>query len=181
MRKVILYAAQSLDGFIAEKDGSVAFLDTFSDPELTDHGYTDFYRDIDTTLMGRKTYLQVLGFDMPFPYADRENFVFTSDRTLKQDKHVRFIVENQASFISDVKKKPGKNIWLIGGSELNTFCLENDLIDEIWLFITPLILGEGIPLFRHFPPGILLKPVHVKSYASHLCLIRYTVEKQESG
>jgi len=181
MRKIILYIAQSLDGFIADKVGSVAFLDNFSDQELTDHDYHEFYSKIDTTLMGKNTYRQLLGFDVPFPYPDLKNYVFTNDRHKKKDTHVKYISENAASFMAGLKEKDGKNIWLVGGCALNTFCLEHHLIDEVWLFIVPMILGKGIPVFQHMPGDVIFKPKKVKNYPSRICLIRYDVETQNQN
>ncbi len=151
MRKVVLYIASSLDNFIARPDGDISWLQT---PDLTiegeDFGYMDFYESIDTTLMGNKTYQQVLGFDMPFPYDEKENFVFSKSNTGK-DKYVTFISENLVEFVTNLKKLPKKDIWLIGGGEINSILLENKLIDKIILTIVPVSLGEGILIFNQKP------------------------------
>ena len=71
MRKIKLFIASSLDGYIAKKDGSVDWL-----PENADSGYGPFYSSIDTVLMGRKTYEQILTFGK-YPYKDKTSYVFT--------------------------------------------------------------------------------------------------------
>lgn len=151
MRKIKLYIATSLDNYIARPNGEIDWLETFPTPEGEDFGYAAFMETVTTTLMGNKTYQQVLGFDMPFPYADKENFVFTRQKGLEPTEHVQFVSENIISFIQSLKEKPGKNIWLIGGGQLNTVLLNHDLIDEMILTVLPIVLGEGIPLFGGKP------------------------------
>jgi dihydrofolate reductase len=88
MRKLILYIAASLDNYIATTDGGVNWL---NDNELElpeeDYGYGDFYRTIDTTLMGNNTYRFIMNHDVPFPYPDKKNYVFSRSRTSQGLKH----------------------------------------------------------------------------------------------
>jgi dihydrofolate reductase len=147
MRKIILYAAISLDGKIAKPDGNIDWLHNLPNPEQEDHGYVDFMASVDTTIMGNKTYQQVLGFDMPFPYQDKTNYVLTRNQTLHEDEYATFISDQPIVFAQELKAKEGKDIWLVGGGEITTMFLKNRLIDELQLFIMPIILGPGIPLF----------------------------------
>ena len=78
MRKIISYIAMSIDGKIAKANGDISWLEEIPNPNNDDYGYAEFYNSIDTTLMGRITYEQVIGFDVPFPYPDKTNYVFTS-------------------------------------------------------------------------------------------------------
>ena len=148
MRKVILYSAISIDGMIAKEDGSVDWLDELPNPDKLDYGYFDFYKKIDTTIMGNKTYQQVLGFDVPFPYPDKENFVLTRNSALQADENVQFISKDPVSFVHELKSKEGADIWLIGGGAINALFLNNNLVDELKLSIIPVVLGNGIPLFN---------------------------------
>ncbi len=142
MRKVILYIAVSLDGYIARKDGSIDWLPQPGETD-SDFGYKEFYDNVDTILMGKKTYDQVLTFG-DWPYPGKECIVFS--REDQQDtENVKF-AKNPVSTLKERKQKPGKNIWLVGGSGLNTVLLEGNLVDEIIIAIIPKILGEGIPL-----------------------------------
>jgi len=79
-RKLILYTAVSLDGFIARTDGSIDWLPSIDDSDNEDCGYNSFYQQIDITLMGRKTYEQVLGFPGNFPYSEKINYVFSREK-----------------------------------------------------------------------------------------------------
>ena len=160
MRKLILYIAASLDNYIARPDGNVEWLNA---PELQlpgeDYGYADFYRSIDTTLMGRRTYKQILGFDVPFPYRDKTNFVFTRSVSRADKGDVNYVSGDVASFVRMLKDKPGRDIWLIGGGQINTLLLHQGLIDRLILTLIPVILGEGIPLFHGKPPETRFNPV----------------------
>lgn len=150
LKKVILYSAMSLDGFIARENGDVSWLDEVAHPEGEDYGYHQFYDGVDITIMGNNTYNQVKSFGVEFPYKATTNYVFTSQKQLKDNQDVKYISTDHIEFVQDLKKQGGKNIWLIGGGALNNFFLINDLIDEMILHTMPVVLGAGIPLFGKF-------------------------------
>ena len=160
MRKLILYIAASLDNYIARPDGDVEWLNA---PDLRlpkeDYGYSDFYQTIDTTLMGHRTYQAILGFDVPFPYPEMTNYVFTRSEANSDNENVTFISGDVAAFVRTLKQKPGRDIWLIGGGQINTLLLEHGLIDRMILTLIPVLLGEGIPLFHGKPAETRFNPV----------------------
>lgn len=147
MRKVVLYVATSLDGYIARENGGVDWLDSIPYPENSDLGYGDFYAGIDITLMGNNTYKEVLNFDVPFPYPEKTNYVFTRNKDSSKAPYVEFIDEDVCAFVEKIKKEPGKNIWLVGGGQLNSTLLNANLIDQMIVTMFPIILGAGIPMF----------------------------------
>ena len=169
MRKIILYSAMSLDGFVARTDGSVDWL--FADTG-EDYGYGNFYEQIDITLMGNRTYRQVLTFGN-FPYADKTNYVFTRNTATKDDEHVQFVHEDLVGFATDLKQQPGKDIWLVGGGQINTVFLNAALIDEMILSVHPLILGSGIPLFAGNPATTDFSLQHTQAFDRGLVQLRY--------
>jgi dihydrofolate reductase len=148
MRQVVLYIAASLDNYIARPDGGIEWL-YYADYVLPneDYGYSDFFKTIDTTLMGNNTYKVILGVDGPFPYHEKTNYVFSRSRDNKDTEYIKFITGDIANFVQQLKKDKGQDIWLIGGGQINTLLLNNDLIDKIILTLIPMILGQGIPLF----------------------------------
>lgn len=175
MRKIILYIACSLDGKIADADGSTDWLHQIPNPDNSDYGYSEFFKSIDTTLMGNKTYKQVLGFDCDFPYKDTKNFVFTRDQLLTKNEHVEYISENFEVFIKNLKRQSGKDIWCIGGGAVNGLLLNHGLIDEIQLFMMPVILGDGINLVDHLGQQINLDLKHTTEYKSGVIELRYKI------
>lgn len=142
MRKVKLFVATSLDCYIAKKDDNIDWLFTGGD-----YGYDDFYSSIDTTLTGYLTYKQVLGFGVPFPYPDKTNYIFSRNHKQEDNNPVIFVSTDPAEFVRKLKEEKGKDIWLVGGGQINTILFNANLIDEMIISIHPVILGEGIPLF----------------------------------
>jgi dihydrofolate reductase len=176
LRKLILYTAASLDNFIARPDGAVDWLHS---PEYfienEDYGYSDFYQTIDTTLMGNKTHQFILDQDVPFPYPDKSNFVFSRSAINQDTQYVKFMTGDIIEFVRKLKDDNGKDIWLIGGGQVNTLMLNYDLIDKIILSLVPIILGEGILLFNGNSKEAKFDLESSKSYKSgflQLTLIR---------
>ncbi|MDD4496636.1 MAG: dihydrofolate reductase family protein [Methanosarcinaceae archaeon] len=154
-RKVILYIAMSLDGYIARINGDIDWLDGDGSEPNADFGYDEFYSSIDTVIMGRKTYDQVLTFG-EYPYKGTRGYVFTSEKR-PDNEDVIFTDENAGPLITKLKKEIGKNIWLIGGAGIIDAFIKKGLIDEYIITVIPCILGEGIPLFKACNPEIKLK------------------------
>ena len=179
MRKVILYIAASLDGKIAKEDGDTGWLHDLPNPEQTDYGYGEFYSSVDTTLMGNSTYKMIQSFDMPFPYADKVNYVFTRNNELADNEDVSYVHDNPVEFVKELKSQPGDDIWLIGGGQMNTLLMEHNLIDELILFIMPIILGEGIPLFPGKLDQKLMQLSSSKTHASGALELVYHRKEEE--
>lgn len=143
--KIILYIAMSLDGYIAKNDGSVGWLEKIAGNGEV--GYLDFYKTIDTIIMGRKTYDQVLSFG-EWGYKGKKTYVLTSDPSYSTGStEIKFKNENISSLVAELKQESNSNIWLLGGAETVNKFLEKGLIDEYRIAVAPIILGEGIRLF----------------------------------
>ena len=173
MRKLKLYIASSLDGYIA---GPKAEIDWLNAAGAADYGYHEFYASIDTTLMGNITYKQILGFG-EFPYPDKANYVFTRGTTTDTE-NVQLISGDIAAFVRSLKNRPGKDIWLVGGGQINTVLLNEQLIDEIILTVFPLVLGDGIPLFAPNAKRTQFETVGCQTYETGL--IQWHVAKAGS-
>lgn len=173
MRKLILYTAMSLDGKIAGPDDDVSWLDQIPNPDQSDYGYGEFVKEIDTTLMGGNTYRWIMNQDIPFPYPDTDNFVLTRDAGLPDNEHVSFINDNHVERIKAIKSAEGKDIWLIGGAQANRLCLAAGIIDELRVFVMPVILGEGITLVQPEDQRQSLELADSKTYQSGVVELRY--------
>ncbi|HOW14184.1 dihydrofolate reductase family protein [Methanosarcina sp.] len=136
-----------LDGYIAREKGSIDWLTEYENNSETDYGYSEFYASIGTVLMGRKTYEQVLGFG-DWPYAEKKTCVFTRQKEpLRREKNVEFVSRDIGEFVRLLKENTDEDIWLVGGSQLIKVFLEEALVEDMIVFIVPIILGSGIPLF----------------------------------
>lgn len=159
-RKLVLYIASSLDGYIATNEHNLDWL--FSIDGEGDNGYSKFYDTIDTILIGRITYDWIIEHENGrFPYQGKECYVFS--KTKKEDnEHVTFIDKSIVQFLQDLKNKNGKNIWLVGGGELLSTFIKEKLVDEIIINIAPTLLGKGIPLFKNndFQTSLTLKNIN---------------------
>ncbi len=157
MSKIIVYIATSLDGYIAREDGSIDWL-----PESAESGYDAFYKSIDTVIMGKTTYDQVLTFG-EYPYKDKKSYVFTTTNQ-KKNENVEF-VSDVNKFVKDRFNGMGKNIWLVGGAQIITSFLKQKAVDEIIVTIIPVILGKGLSLFKNTESEIKLELIKTKKYA----------------
>ena len=169
MGKIILYIASSLDGYIARENGAIDWL-----PQLSDSGYDNFYKSIDTVIMGKKTYDQILTFGA-YPYKEKKSFVFTRNDSLTKDENVEF-ASNVEEFTRKLVSSSERNIWLVGGSELFSAFLQHKLVDEIILSVIPIVLGKGIPLFQNINQEVNLELMKTKEY-SGLVELTYEVLK----
>ena len=157
MRKVILGLGISLNGYIARKNGAVDWLSMD-----WDYDFAAFFKTIDVVLMGRKSWekaMEMTPNKKSNPYAGMETYVFSN--TLKESgvEGVEIASGNLKEFIENLKRKDGKHIWLSGGGELAKSFLDENLVDEIQLGVTPHLLGAGIPLFPELAREISLRLV----------------------
>lgn len=146
MRKVTFGGASSLDNLFARKDDSVDWL-MWSDEAQT--MMTEYWKTVDTILMGRKTYEAGLKLSKGKnnPYGGIKTYVFS--HTLKPGKRqgVEFVQNDAAGFVRNLKAEEGGDICLMGGGNFAKTLFEANLIDEIGFNIHPILLGSGIPIF----------------------------------
>lgn len=169
-RKVTLFIAMSLDGYIAKSDGDISFLDTVA-MEGEDYGYAEFVKTIDTVVWGRKTYDTVLGMDAISHYQDKQIYVLSNSLS-GSNGNVTFF-NNVAEFFAKLQSANGKGIYCDGGAELVSECMKNHLFDELIVSVIPVLLGDGIHLFKSGIPESKLKLIGSQQFASGLVQLRY--------
>jgi|TARA_B110000881_G_scaffold218147_1_gene237064 dihydrofolate reductase len=131
-RRLTLHIATSSDGFIATTDDGLEWLPQPSGAE--DYGMGAFMETVDCVIIGRKTWDVIRHFEEEqFPNFERHILSYST--------------HDGTAFISELKQKRGKGIWLLGGGILNEECLKANIIDEIVITKFPVELGEGIPVF----------------------------------
>ncbi len=170
-RKVILYIAMSLDGYIARQDGDIDWL-SMVEQSGEDYGYGEFIKTIDTVILGRKTYDKVLTFGIGFPHAEKECYVITRKEIPPQEKII-FYNKGIKDLINGLKNKTGKNIFVDGGAEIVNELMREHLFDEYIISIIPIILGDGIRLFNGSRPEEKIIMLNSKQYESGLLQIHY--------
>jgi dihydrofolate reductase len=170
-RKVVLYIAQSLDGYIAGEGGDISWLDLVA-REGEDYGYGEFIDSVDTVIMGRKTYDKVMSLVEQFPHTDKKCFVLSRKR--KGDEgSLSFYSGNVAELVWKLKNEEGKDIFVDGGAEVVREFVKRDLIDEYVISIVPVILGSGIRLFLESEISFKLNLASSRSYESGLVQLKY--------
>lgn len=162
-KHVSVFIATSLDGYIATREDSLAWLTRVEGEG--DNGYADFYQTVDTVVMGRRTYdwlLKEVGRE-GFPYRDKACYVYTKQQT-GTDGLVQFVNEQPDVFLSRFSADTGKALWLVGGAGLIESFLQQRLVDEWIVTIAPVLLGDGIPLFSATIPECRLELLDCKRY-----------------
>lgn len=146
-RKVIVFIAMSLDGYIARENGDIDWLLELSPSDPGDYGYWEFEKRIDTAIMGKATYDQLPELSESFPYRGKKCYVFS--RTASgRDQNAEYVSGDIGAFVEALRRRPGKDIWLVGGSELIEGFMDAGAVDEFMIGVIPVLIGRGIPLFR---------------------------------
>ena len=170
-RKLVLYISMSLDGYIATKDNELDFL-SMVEQEGEDYGYNDFIESVDAVIIGRKTYEKVIAMGYKYPHTDKEVYILT--RTVKPSIGTfRFYNGDLRKLVGDLKSQVGKNIYCDGGAEIAHQLIKEDLVDEYVISVIPILLGEGIRLFKDGRPNQKLELLSSKQFDKGLTQLHY--------
>jgi dihydrofolate reductase len=132
-------------------------------------------RSVDSAIMGRKTYDFAVQYSNP-PFAKIKNFVITRDNKLRKSSNDKLIFCSLNDVIKFVKTDKGKkSVFLVGGTGLIAEFINRRMLSEIRVFIHPIILGEGIPLFKGIKKEVKLKVVGSKTFTSGLLEAKYSL------
>lgn len=167
------YIATTVDGYIADEQGNIGFLNDF---QSIDCGYDQFIQKIDTIVMGRKTYESIMAFGIDWPYPHQKTWIVTSQKDLKiTDDHVQVWQGDLSSLMQMIQSEEDKNCWILGGGELISSTIALCYMDQLEVYITPVLLGAGIPLFtqqNHSP--IKIQKVESKLIGNTITQQTYT-------
>ena len=172
-RKVILGFGASLDGYIARRNGAIDFLVIDQEGEAL---MSDFFAKIDTTIMGRKTAAVTEKMRKSGEIPEMPGMAtYVVSRRWKPGKRGGFEVVSGSltAFVRKLKRRPGKDIYLGGGGELVRSFLQEDLVDELYIGVGPVLLGDGIPGFPGKFPQRDFKLTECKSYSNGSVGLRY--------
>ena len=172
-RKVILGFGLSLDGYIARRNGAMDFLTIDEEGEAL---MADFFAKIDTTIMGRKTAVGFVKMRKSGEIPDTPgNRYYVVSRRWKPGKRegLEVVSGSLTALVKKLKRRPGKDIYLGGGGELARSFLQEDLVDELFIGLSPVLLGDGIPGFPAKFPQRDFKLTECKSYSNGSVALRY--------
>lgn len=181
--RVTIHMATSLDGYIARRDGSVAWLETedeFPDGESMDSGAVEaFLETIDCYVMGSRTYETALGFEaqgLGWSYGDKPTIVLTSRNLPRTRESIEFYSGDLAQLVNGRLRPAFRNIWFVGGGLVSAECLRLGLADEVSYSILPILIGDGIAFFEKLDRDVALHLAEVKAYKSGMVELRYEVQ-----
>ena len=170
MRKIIYAVGTSLDGYIARRDGSLDFLHL----RPSNYSMGPFFKTIDVGLMGRKTYeagVRMAGGK--FESHGLRCYIFSRSLPEGERDGAIFVREEPKRLVEELRRKKGKNIWLIGGGELAREFLKEDLVDELYCGIRPVLISEGIPLFAAGFPQREFTLTESKTHSGGVIALKY--------
>jgi len=172
MRKITFGVSNTLDNFVARSDDAIDWL--MPSPEAA-AVLVDYWKSIDTILMGRKTYDVALRRDEGEGLRSFGMRTYVFSRTLKpgEQDNVTIVSADAVDFVRALRGREGKDICLVSGGELAGALFEAGLIDEIRLNIHPLLLGSGIPLFHPMTGQIKLELLESRQFSNGCVLVRY--------
>lgn len=189
MRKIISFMHISLDGFVAGLNGEMDWIKV--DEDIFDYG-SKRINEGDTALYGRVTFQMMENYwptaaDKPDAtkhdiehskwYSKVHKIVLS--KTLKEAglTNTKIISENLSDRINEIKQQAGNEILLFGSPSATHSLIQQNLIDGFWLFVNPIILGQGIPLFKNIKDKIKLKLLTTRQFASGVTELNYIIDK----
>jgi dihydrofolate reductase len=187
MRKLVLFMHCSLDGFVAGPNGEMGWIHV--DDEIFDYvgGYTG---KADEALYGRVTYEMMEAYwpnagkkpdaskhDMQHSqwYNNVPKIVLSDSLKGRHISNTRIISGNMAEQIRKIKQEPGQLILIFGSPSASHSLMQDSLIDEYWLFVNPVVLGTGVPLFKNIPGRVKLKFLESKVFSSGVVMLHYSL------
>lgn len=176
MAKVRLYVATSIDGFIADSDGGVDWLEPYHGSK---YGYKDFAAEIGAIVIGRRTYEQITTFGEAWPYADKRTIIVTS-KQLKVLPQGAVAVDGVAQAIAHAQKIGPGDTWILGGAVTMRTAFDANLVDVVEIFVVPVMLGGGLSLLGALHRIRTLELEGIETYADGVVKLRYSTRRRNA-
>ena len=181
--RVTIHMAASLDGFIARKDGSVDWLETYDRFEggevMAPESVAAFLQTIDCYVMGSRTYETALDFEargFGWSYGDKPTVVLTRRQLRRTRNTVELYAGDLQRLLEERLKPMYRSIWFVGGGAVSGECLRRGLADEVRYSILPVVIGDGIAFFEGLERDVALHLLEAKAYQSGMVALRYEVK-----
>jgi dihydrofolate reductase len=181
------YAAQTLDGYIAEADDSIDWLTGYegsfegADSDEEQAGYDAFYEGIGALVMGSTTYEWVLAHGRGWPYVGKPAWVLSSrqlERPEAEGDDVRIVDEEVPNLIGEMRDAAGElDIWVVGGGNVASQFADHDLLDRVEVTLVPVVLGQGKPLFDKRLRGGPMQLIEVRTFSTGMVGLTYEIRR----
>ncbi|MBA4171461.1 MAG: dihydrofolate reductase [Hyphomicrobium sp.] len=174
MSRVRLYVATSLDGFIADREGSVDWLDQHNP---RDYGFDDFFAEVGAVIMGRRTYEFVRAIGDHWPYSGKRAFVMSSRTLVGVPDGVLPKAGGIGPAIEAARAATRKDIWIVGGAVAMQSALDAGRVDLIETFLVPVLLGRGLPLIADLAHRQTLSFEGIETFQDGVVKLSYVPQK----
>jgi dihydrofolate reductase len=180
--KVTLHMVSSLDGFIANKNNSVAWFETsdYYEKGVNEQDAEEFLKTIDCYVMGSRTYEHALELSKSYGwvYGEVPTIVVTHRNLPIDRKNIKIYSGDLNKLVNERLKPNYKNIWVVGGAMLTKDFIHLELADEIRISVMPIILGDGTLFFDHIGQEHALHLKDVTAYKSGMVELCYEIKKK---
>lgn len=195
MRKVVVSINITLDGFMAGPHGELDWHFPLWNSEMADFAYEQLCM-MDSILLGRVTYQAMASY---WPYEANnsangrqecnyaymmnhyEKIVFSKTLRTVEWRNARLVKKNIAKEVAELKQQPGLDMIIFGSGSIVSRLMQLDLIDEYVLWLHPVVLGKGIPLFRELQQAYPLKLLKTKTFSSGVVILYYEKATRHKG
>lgn len=167
--RTLLSLAVSLDGFLADADGGVPWLDPYATEEVD---FPAFFHTLGCVVMGRRTYDQALGFGA-WPYDGLRSVVLTHRPLPPGPAGVEAREGDLLGILTDLQREAAGPVWIMGGAEVMQEALRREAVDLLELNWIPVLLGGGIPLFGPLPGLQGWRLLEHQAYGNGILRARY--------
>ena len=179
--KTVAYLAVSLDGYIADKNGGVDWLNEIPNPDQSDYGFAEFMQSVDAIVMGANTFKIVQSFGV-WPY---EKPVFVASNSIKKapqdyEDRITMVQGDVREIMAGIRDLGYERLYVDGGKLIQN-CLQAGILDEMIITQIPIILGSGISLFVEFENSIHLEHKETKVIGVGLVKSHYLIKKAPKG
>lgn len=165
MKKIILFIAMSLDGYIAKSNGNVDWLSGHDANADSMQSYRTFIKEIDTIVMGWNTYHQIATELTPdeWAYGGMTSYIVTH-RNRPSTEEIKFVNMDTCELVASLRQGEGKDIWICGGAKVIRPLINKNMIDRYHISVIPTLLGSGIRLFETVDSEMQLSLIGTQSY-----------------
>jgi dihydrofolate reductase len=172
MARFHLNLAVSIDGYLADEQGGVSWLDDFMPEE---YSFPEFLRPIQTIVQGRLTYEQVRSFG-EWPYPGKRNVVVTSREVTGLHPERTEFHRGSVSSLAESLSRSGEEVWIVGGAKLIAGFLDVGALPlDVHLAVIPLLLGRGLPLWLGHDLRTRAQLLSAKPFRNGVVLLHYRI------